>query len=208
MGAKVRLSNLPAVLLALLVTIGAWIFTVHSARSMSSTMPMPGGWSMSMAWMSMGNQSALAHAAMFLAMWAVMMVAMMLPSVLPAVLLHRGLLASRVGRGDQASGSQWLLVAGYFSIWVLFGAVAYVIGMAIASAAMQIDTRQPARPRGDGAGARSGRRVPADELETGLPAPLPLAAGVFCAPPDSRRGRLLAIRPAPRRVLRRLLLGA
>ena len=71
---------------------------------MSSTMPMPGGWSMSMAWMSMGNQSALAHAAMFLVMWAVMMVAMMLPSVLPAVLLHRGLLASRVGRGDQANG--------------------------------------------------------------------------------------------------------
>jgi len=132
-----RLSDLPAVLLALLVTIGAWAFTVHSARSMSSTMPMPGGWSMSMAWMSMGNQSALAHAAMFLVMWAVMMVAMMLPSVLPAVLLHRGLLASRVGRGDQANGSQWLLVAGYFSIWVLFGAGAYVIGMAIASAAMR-----------------------------------------------------------------------
>ena len=104
---------------------------------MSSTMPMPGGWSMSMAWMSMGNQSVLAHAGMFLVMWAVMMVAMMLPSVLPAVLLHRGLLASRRDCGDQANGSQWLLVAGYFAVWVLFGAVAYVIGMAIASAAMR-----------------------------------------------------------------------
>jgi predicted metal-binding membrane protein len=100
-------------------------------------MPMPGGWSMSMAWMSMGRQSVLEHAAMFLVMWAVMMVAMMLPSVMPAVLLHRGLLAARKGRGDRAGGSDWLLLAGYFTVWVAFGGVAYAAGMAIASAAMR-----------------------------------------------------------------------
>lgn len=92
---------------------------------------------MSMAWMSMGHQSPLAHAAMFLVMWAVMMIAMMLPSVMPAVLLHRRLVRSRVERGDRAAGSQFLLLAGYFSIWVAFGAVAYAIGMTVAAAAMR-----------------------------------------------------------------------
>ena len=104
---------------------------------MSPAMPMPGGWSMSMAWMSMGNQSAAGHAAMFLVMWAVMMIAMMLPSVLPAVLLHRLLVQSRVARGDRARGSHILLVAGYFFVWEAFGAVAYAIGMMLAWAAMQ-----------------------------------------------------------------------
>jgi predicted metal-binding membrane protein len=91
---------------------------------------------MSMAWMSMGL-TTIEHAAMFLIMWTVMMVAMMLPSVMPAVLLHRGLLSSRAGRGNAAGGSQMLLLAGYFVVWVAFGAVAYVVGMAIASAAMR-----------------------------------------------------------------------
>ena len=131
------ITQVPAVPIAALVTIAAWVYTLHSARSMSSPMPMPGGWSMSMAWMSMGHQSAFAHAAMFLVMWAVMMIAMMLPSVLPAVLLHRGLLAARAARGDDAAGSQMLLLAGYFSVWVAFGAVAYAIGMTIATAAMR-----------------------------------------------------------------------
>ena len=122
--------------IATLVTIAAWVFTIYGARSMSSAMPMPGGWSMSMAWMSMGQQSPLAHAAMFLTMWAVMMVAMMLPSVMPAVLLHRRLIEARVARGNRA-GSHLLLLAGYFSIWVAFGAVAYALGMTLAAAAMR-----------------------------------------------------------------------
>jgi predicted metal-binding membrane protein len=74
---------------------------------------------------------------MFLGMWAVMMVAMMLPSVMPAVLLHQRLIESRVNRGDAAAGSQVLLLAGYFSIWVAFGAVAYAAGMSVAAAAMR-----------------------------------------------------------------------
>ena len=122
---------------AAVATIAAWIFTIYNASSMSASMPMPGGWSMSMAWMSMGHQSFVAHATMFLVMWAVMMVAMMLPSVMPAVLLHRRLVRARVERGDRASGSHLLLLAGYFSIWVAFGAVAYAIGMTVAAAAMR-----------------------------------------------------------------------
>ena len=125
------------IIIAAIVTIAAWVYTISSANAMSSAMPMPGGWSMSMAWMSMGHQSPLAHAAMFLVMWAVMMIAMMLPSVMPAVLLHRRLVQARAERGDRAAASQVLLLAGYFSVWVAFGAVAYAIGMTIAAAAMR-----------------------------------------------------------------------
>ena len=42
---------------------------------------MPGGWTMSMAWMRMPGQTWPAAAAAFLGMWVVMMVAMMLPSL-------------------------------------------------------------------------------------------------------------------------------
>ena len=44
---------------------------------------------------------------------------------------------ARVGRGDDAGGSQLLLLAGYFTVWVVFGAVAYAIGMTIAWMAMR-----------------------------------------------------------------------
>jgi predicted metal-binding membrane protein len=133
----VQRNNRFAIIIAAVATVAAWVYTIHSARSMSSTMPMPGGWSMSMTWMSMGQQSLLAHGAMFLTMWAVMMVAMMLPSVMPAVLLHRRLILTRVERGDGAGGSQVVLLAGYFCVWVAFGGAAYAIGMTIASAAMR-----------------------------------------------------------------------
>lgn len=122
---------------AALVTIAAWIYTIRSAGSMSSGMPMPGGWTMSMAWMSMGGQSRLAHIGMFITMWTMMMMAMMLPSVMPAVLLHQRLIGSRVERGDAAAGSQVLLLAGYFLVWALFGLAAYAIGVAVSTAAMR-----------------------------------------------------------------------
>jgi predicted metal-binding membrane protein len=87
--------------------------------------------------MRMGHQSAPAHATMFLIMWTVMMVAMMLPSVMPAVLLHRRLVEARMHRGGPAAGSHMLLLAGYFAVWIAFGAVAYAIGMTLAAAAMR-----------------------------------------------------------------------
>ena len=126
-----------SVVLAAIATLLAWAYTISSARSMSSAMPMPGGWSMSMAWMTMGAQSTAAHAVMFLTMWTVMMIAMMLPSVMPAVLLHRRLIDGRIKQGKPAAGSQLLLLAGYFAVWVAFGAVAYAAGMALSNAAMR-----------------------------------------------------------------------
>ncbi len=126
---------------AALVTIAAWIYTIISAGSMSSGMPMPGGWTMSMAWMGMGGRSRFADAVMFVIMWTVMMIAMMLPSVMPAVLLHRRLISSRVERGDDPAGSQLILLAGYFLVWTLFGLTAYALGMAVSTAATTRDSR-------------------------------------------------------------------
>src|SRR5579864_5682968 len=57
--------------------------TIVWCRSMSAMgeMPMPGGWTMSMAWMRMPGQTWLGSAASFVGMWTVMMLAMMLPSI-------------------------------------------------------------------------------------------------------------------------------
>jgi predicted metal-binding membrane protein len=97
--------------------------TIVLCRSMSGGMPMPGGWTMSMAWMRMPAQSWLSAAAMFLLMWVVMMLAMMLPSLAP-ILRHR-------------PERRWLAATAYFVVWTIFGAVAYAIGIALAAAEMR-----------------------------------------------------------------------
>jgi predicted metal-binding membrane protein len=66
-------------------------------------MPMPGGWTMSMAWMRMPGQTWSGAAAAFVGMWVVMMVAMMLPSLVPMLWRYR----EAVGRtGERRIG--WL----------------------------------------------------------------------------------------------------
>jgi predicted metal-binding membrane protein len=127
----------PHLWLAAVATAGAWAYTVRSAGSMGGAMPMPGGWSMSMAWMPMGGQVPAAHAAMFLVMWTVMMVAMMLPSAMPFVVLHSKLMDARRGRDERGAGSNALLLTGYFGTWAAFGAIAYIAGIAITSQAMR-----------------------------------------------------------------------
>ena len=56
--------------------------TIACCASMSAMggMAMPGGWTMSMAWMRMPGQTWSAAAASFIGMCVAMMVAMMLPS--------------------------------------------------------------------------------------------------------------------------------
>src|SRR5262249_39380298 len=95
--------------------------TLYFCRSMAGGMPMPGGWTMSMAWMRMPGQGWPAAAAMFLAMWLSMMVAMMLPSAAPMFFRYRH--AAFVGLG-------------YFSAWFVLGIPVYVVGIGVASAAM------------------------------------------------------------------------
>jgi predicted metal-binding membrane protein len=106
--------------------------TIYLCGSMRGGMPMPGGWTMSMAWMRMPGQSWLGAAASFMTMWMVMMVAMMLPSL--------ALSLSRLQSGRLAAGS------GYFLVWTLIGAVAYALGVIMASTEMRWDALARAVP--------------------------------------------------------------
>src|SRR5207248_4727935 len=98
-------------------------------------MPMPGGWTMSMAWMRMPGQSWPGAAASFLGMWTVMMVAMMLPSLLPMLRRYRAALG---GAGSGRLG--WLTAvvgAGYFCVWTLLGVAAFPVGVGLAALEMR-----------------------------------------------------------------------
>ena len=88
---------------------------------MTDGMAMPGGWTMSMAWMRMPDRSWPATAAMFVAMWLVMMIAMMLPSFAPVIVRHRRPLR---------------IACAYFAVWLVAGVAVYPLGVALAAAAM------------------------------------------------------------------------
>ncbi|HET6897285.1 MAG TPA: DUF2182 domain-containing protein, partial [Vicinamibacteria bacterium] len=103
------------------------------SMSQMDGMPMPGGWTMSMAWMRMPDQTWLGAAATFLGMWVVMMVAMMMPSLVPMLWRYR----QAVG-GEKHLGIRTALVgAGYFFVWTLFGVAAFPLGVALAAVEMQ-----------------------------------------------------------------------
>jgi predicted metal-binding membrane protein len=127
---------------ALLFAASAAVTIVWGA-SMSAMggMPMPGGWTMSMAWMRMPGQTWPGLAVAFLGMWVVMMVAMMLPSLIPMLWRYR----QAVGRtGETRPGHLTALVAaGYFFVWTVVGIAAFVVGAALATIEMQ----QPALAR-------------------------------------------------------------
>jgi predicted metal-binding membrane protein len=114
--------------------------TIFWCASMSA-MPMPGGWTMSMAWMRMPGQTWPGAAASFLGMWVVMMVAMMLPSLAPMLWRYRQAVRrtdeTRLGRLTAFMG------AGYFFVWTVFGMAAFPLGVALAAVEMQ----QPALAR-------------------------------------------------------------
>src|ERR1700712_338900 len=117
--------------------VSALIFSASAAAtivwcgSMSAMgdMPMPGGWTMSMAWMRMPGQTWLGAAAAFLGMWVVMMVAMMMPSLMPMLLGYRQALgttgATRLGRLTSLVGMA------YFFVWTIFGIAAFSLGVAL-----------------------------------------------------------------------------
>lgn len=117
--------------------------TIAWCASMSATgeMPMPGGWTMSMAWLRMPGQTWPGAAASFLGMWVVMMAAMMLPCLVPMLWRYR----QAVGRtGETRLDPLTALVGlGYFLVWTVFGMAVYPLGVALAAIEMQ----QPALAR-------------------------------------------------------------
>ena len=117
--------------------------TIVWCASMSAMgeMPMPGGWTMSMAWMRMPGQTWPGAAASFLGMWVAMMLAMMLPSLMPMLWRYR----QAVGKtGETRLGRLTALVSiGYFFVWTVFGMAAFLLGVALATIEMQ----QPAVAR-------------------------------------------------------------
>ena len=117
--------------------------TVAWCGSMSAMggMPMPGGWTMSMAWMRMPGQTWPGAAASFLGMWVAMMVAMMLPSLVPMLSRYRHAVVST---GATPLGRLTALVGlGYFLVWTVLGAAAFALGVALAAA----ERRLPALAR-------------------------------------------------------------
>ena len=111
--------------------------TIAWCASMSAMgeMPMPGGWTMSMAWMRMPGQTWPGAAASFLGMWVVMMVAMMLPSLVPMLSRYRRAVG---GAGETRLGRLTALVGvGYFFVWAVFGLAVFPLGVALAAVEMQ-----------------------------------------------------------------------
>jgi predicted metal-binding membrane protein len=112
--------------------------TIHWCGSMPATgeMPMPGGWTMSMAWMRMPGQTWPCAVASFLGMWVMMMVAMMLPSLVPMLWRYRQAVG---GTGDVRLDWLTALVGmGYFFVWTVFGIAVFALGVALAAIEMQL----------------------------------------------------------------------
>lgn len=126
----------------LLFAVSAALTTVWcTSMSAMGEMPMPGGWTMSMAWTRMPGQTWPGAAATFLVMWVVMMVAMMMPSLAPILWRYRDIITNA---GEKRLGLLTAMVgAGYFFVWTAFGIVAFPLGAALT----EIEMRQPALAR-------------------------------------------------------------
>jgi predicted metal-binding membrane protein len=135
---------------ALLLAASAAVTIVWSASmSAMGEMPMPGGWTMSMAWMRMPGQTWPGAVVSFLGMWVVMMVAMMLPSLTPMLWRYRQAIGwsgeSRLGRLSLLAG------LGYFFVWALFGLAVFPLGAVLATVEMQQPALARAAPAAAGA---------------------------------------------------------
>ena len=146
-----RVSQRAFIAASMLLFATSTALTIAWCRSMSAMhdMPMPGGWTMSMMWMRMPGQTWPGSAAAFLGMWLVMMVAMMLPSLMPMLWRYRRATAGT----SKANPDALTAVVGtaYFVVWILFGAVVFVVGTAVASVAMEFPLFARAVPIAAGA---------------------------------------------------------
>jgi predicted metal-binding membrane protein len=104
-------------------------------QDMGSDMLMPGGWTMSMAWMQMPNQTLAGAAVSFLGMWVAMMAPMMLPSLVPSLIRYRE--AASTTEVKRMGWLTTLVGMGYFAVWTGIGMVVFAVGFALSMAEMQ-----------------------------------------------------------------------
>jgi predicted metal-binding membrane protein len=165
-------------------------------------MPMPGGWTMSMAWTPMCGQTWRGAAASFLIMWVVMMVTMMLPSLMPALWRYRR--AVGVTGGMRLAWLTALVAAGCFFVWTACGMTVFPLGVALAAIEMRLPSLARAIPIAAGGVVRSAGVLQFTTRK---------ARQLACCRAARRRGRsfradfwmIWAARPAPRPPLRHLL---
>jgi len=121
-----------------LLFVASTAATIAGCASMAAMdgMPMPGGWSMSMAWMRMPGRTWFGAAAAFLAMWTVMMVAMMMPSLAPVLRRYRKAVAGAGGTRPGALAAR--VGAGYFLAWAGLGLAVFPVGTALADLEMRL----------------------------------------------------------------------
>jgi predicted metal-binding membrane protein len=120
-----------------LLFAGSVALTIRWCGGMQSMrgMPMPGGWTMSMAWMRAPGERWLASGLSFLGMWVTMMVAMMLPALLPMLWRYRQ--AMIWGGEPHPEGFTVLAALGYVSFWAICGAIVFPLGAALAAVEMR-----------------------------------------------------------------------
>ena len=116
--------------------------TVIRCRSMSEmgSMPMPGGWTMSMAWVRIPGQTWIGAAESFLGMWVAMMIAMMLPSATSMLRRYRRIVGQTNLEYSQKPNlitSTVIVVIAYFAVWTVLGIIVYGLGTTLAEIEMQ-----------------------------------------------------------------------
>lgn len=147
---SVRHSNRTLLLVSALLFAASAAVTILWCGSMSSMgeMPMPGGWSMSMAWMRMPGQTWLSAGASFVGMWVVMMVAMMMPCLVPMLsCYHRAVCTARETRPGRLTA---LVGVGYFFVWAMLGVALFPVGVALATFEMRCASLSQAVPMAAG----------------------------------------------------------
>ena len=101
----------------LILAAASWVFT-----------------SLQMSGMAMGTWTDPGPLGLFVVTWVVMLAAMMFPSVAPMVVAYSRIHTHRRMAGRYApSGSTAVFVAGYLITWTLFGVVAYLLYVSVAS---------------------------------------------------------------------------
>jgi predicted metal-binding membrane protein len=136
--------------IAALLFVASATVTIVWCASMSAMgeMTMPGGWTMSMAWMQMPGHTWVGAWMSFVGMWTAMMVAMMLPSLV--LMLRRYRQAVGGTDGTRLGGLTARVGVGYFLVWTVSGMVVFPLGIVLAMGEMQAPTLARAVPLGVG----------------------------------------------------------